>query len=369
MTPAPVESCHAFIASHYSHLPVPDLLADCLRATIQLVHRRRHADLCPFLTPDAPPLMDRLLTTLLHSTEHCVPSHWLLDVLVDLLSPAGAPLTAVEDVLRAVPRLQAALLPAIAPLPSGLLRRLFPLVAPQPFLVAWLLQSAALCWEQSADAARASLVRLIRSNAAALRWSAHRQAVRVAVAELHPAFVQELERANGDKIAVDGELSPYMGAVQGEDELVRDGEEEVLAASLATLAGVKWVEVDWSRVCDDDLNLAQLHRVERDRKAVKRSAAPPLPTAQPLQPTLNPPSDGRHLPSSPLAACQREAQTQTESLATPPAFADDEDVTALESSDLVDLSALLLPSFDGPPPDPRLRCRLSSAHLPRASAL
>ena len=371
VAPVPAERCYAFILDHYSpHIPLHTLLTDCFLVAVSSVQCRRRAGVCPFLTPDLPPLMDRLLCAAAHreTTESLPPSHWLLRAMVALLSGPTISVNSVEDVLRAVPRLQEAALPSTGAVSSALLQRLFRLRRTTDFLMAWLLQSCALYWKRSSQSSRTSLVQLIRDNTSELGRSLSPESVHSALLDTDVSFKQHvLALWNDADLPLDMAPQSPLDAMNAQVECPDASTEEVhqedhrdidSLSRLVSGVDVQWFEVDWSRVCDDDSNLALLQKVERDKKTGKRlhTHSTPLSVEQHQSEHSDAPPDPHS--SHPLAAVnQREAQTQTTAphvpAMNPSSPMEGRAATSDTATDDVGLALdILLPSFISTRPGP-----------------
>ena len=350
IAPAPAERCYEFISIHYYPLiPINHLLIDSFLVAVSSARRRRRAGLCPFLTPELPPLLDRMLRAApkRETTQHSTSPHWLLRTLLALLSSPNTSLDSVEEVLRAVPRLQEALLPSTVAVPSALLHRLVLSGRKSDFLMAWLLQSYALYWEHSSQPNRAIFIPLIQRSLSELRKSRPRETIHSALLDADEGFNQQvLGLWDEAESPLDPPPQASVEAADQEDEQ-SDGFTDESAddtdslSRLVSGADVQWLEVDWPRVCDDDSNLAVLQKVERDKKTGKRLHI--HSTGISAEPQRLEPSDAQPHPLSfpvLVEGLSREAQTQT----TDPPFAATVDAPA----DDVDVLSVLLPSFISP---------------------
>ena len=358
-SPMVVERCYAFIMTRFGELlSVDQLLSEAFVVGVQSVDRRRKAGLCPFLSPDLPPLLDRLLTNLVHQqTATPCPSPCLLHTLRSLLL-TGTLLSSVVDVLRAVPRLQVIAWPLAEPSLSLLLRRLLPLVSESPFMVVWLLQCSALQWERRSKASRSSL-HCVFQQLVDLWRGRHQEEATAALRETSKGFLQQLDTwwsqhslPAGTPLRSSSVEPAQVEGVQSREEAEREDQEEPWGAAEGGGGGGQGFEVEWGRVCDDDLNLALSHKAERDRKGQRR-AAPPQPLAVDVQPPPSAPQPFNL--DSPLLTCEAQTQTEMDAPASPaplaavpaavPAASASAAAAAVNDDSCPDLTSLLLPSF------------------------
>ena len=349
-SPMPAERVYGFIVAHYPDAPVERLLSDSFSVAVRSVDRRRRADLCPFLSPDLPPLIDRLLTAHQHSaafTSNAAP--WLLATLVDLLE-TEVKRSSIADVLRALPRLYVVLLPPSSLLPVASFHRLLSLLRGHPFLVPWVLQGVAVYWQQQegSEPSRAALLDgLLLPRFGDLCWPQTHIAVEALLREDHAAFVRELQRLS-QSAAVSAQSSLALAPYTEEEAPTADALDEQLHLSFALHedADGRWHEIDWARACDDDTNLALLHKMERDRKGSRRAAAVPRPPGE-QRPAVQPPSDVavQRGNSEPVARCEAQTQTDSSALSLSPSTLPDSDGGryAGDFPTAFDLSSLLFP--------------------------
>ena len=365
-SPMVVERVHAFVVAQYGPLlSVDRLVTAAFIVAVETVERRRRAGLCPFLSPDLPPLLDRLVVSLAQQRT-VPPSLCLLHTLLRLLS-SGSSTSSVEDVLRAVSRLQTVAWPSPGASPAPLLRRLLPLVSSSAFITIWLLQCAALRWERTSKAVHTSLL-CARQPLLELWGGRHQEQATGALRETASDFLQQLERWGMEKLPAEPLLrSSPEGPVQSADaqseERGHDEEEEApwVWEQSGRVGGWSF-EVEWARLCDDDLNLQLSHKAERERKGQRRALQQPqpLPVDEPWQLSATEPSSVEpHVGTS-------EAHTQTEEADKTPSPAA---AVPAEEGSVLDLTSLLLPSFMlPPPPAASIRNVVAIEHSPSPAA-